>query len=126
MKPLPRLLVILGLVAALAGCANLDLTPETDPQRVVAGAVRLPSGVVLSPEAIVVVQIIDSAWRPVRPDVVGNKATETAVPQTTAADRQAKDYQARTMGEQVIRAPGSSPIPFRIEFQADDATLRRG
>jgi uncharacterized lipoprotein YbaY len=126
MKPTSRLFALLGLVVALAGCANLDLSPETDPQRVVAGAVRLPSGVVLSPEAVVTVQVVDSAWRPAQPDMAGTKVTETAVPQTSTADRLRKDYQTRTLGEQVIRAPGASPIPFRIEFHADDAMLRRG
>jgi len=32
----------------------------------------------------------------------------------------------RILGSQTIRNPGATPVDFRVEYQADDETLRRG
>jgi uncharacterized lipoprotein YbaY len=119
MKASGRILVLLlGFFLAGAGCQSLDLTPETDPERVVAGTVSMAADEVFPPDAVLVVRVIDSA------------SIERAKPLTGAeppvVDRNPPTKVDRVVGEQVIRAPGTKPIPFRVEFRADDAAMRRG
>ena len=49
--------VALGLLALASGCEHLDLTPAGDPERVLNGAVTLPSALPAGTE--VVVRIVD-------------------------------------------------------------------
>jgi len=44
-------------------------------------------------------------------------------PQTAAALAAAGP---ETLGEQIVRNPGSSPVVFRVEYRAEDDLLRRG
>lgn len=98
MRPL---LCVLATIAslALAGCGHLDMTPEGDPSRVVAGEVGFGESIPLPADAVVTVRIVD-------PSAVG------APPMV--------------LGSQTIKNPGVAPVSFRIEYRADDDTLRRG
>ncbi len=117
MKTPARLLVVLGLLA-LAGCQSLDLTPESDPQRVVSGTVKLNADVLFPPDAVAVVRVVD-----LTPDERAQKPAKDLPVADLSRDEPKVE---RVLGEQVIRAPGATPIPFRVEFQADDTTMRRG
>jgi uncharacterized lipoprotein YbaY len=93
-----------GLLAAfaalvLAGCGQLDLTPEGSPGRVVTGRVELGDGAALPADATVTVRVVD--------------ATKAGMPPLV-------------LGSQTLRAPGDAPADFRVEFMADDETLRLG
>ena len=86
-------------VGFLAGCGHLDVTPESGPDRVVTGTVNLAVPADLPPDAQVLVRGVD-----------GTRA-ETAL---------------RVLGEQTITRVDATPVPFRVEFRADEAVLRRG
>lgn len=111
------LVVLLGLLFSGAGCQQLDLTPEGNPARVVAGVVNLRPDILFPPDTEVVVRMIDNT--PV-------EKTATTAGADTPADRIRPGAAERVLGEQVIRAPAGKPVPFRIEFAAADAQLRRG
>lgn len=96
--------ISLGLFAAaaslfLVGCGQLDLTPEGDPSRVLTGEVELGQPAPLPADTVVTVRIVDT--------------TVTGMP-------------PQVLGSQTIRNPGVSPIPFRVEYRAEDDVLRRG
>lgn len=114
----PRLVAaLLGLWLVVTGCQNLDLTPETDPERVVSGTITMTADVQFPPDAELVVRVVDQTTIE-RPKLTG---VETPV-----VDSNPPPKIERVLGEQVMRAPGGKPIPFRVEFRADDATMRRG
>ena len=115
----PALFVFLaGLCVALAGCQQLDLTPEGDPQRVVSGNVTIGAATLLPAGTEVVVRVVDLS--PVeRPAAMPNLGMPVV-------DRPPPVKTERVLGEQVIRSPGVTPVPFSVEFNADDAALRRG
>ena len=98
MTPACRFLAVLAALA-LSGCGHLDVTPEGDPSRVLAGRVDLGNAVALPADAIVTVRVVE-------PPMGG-------VPQ-------------RVLGSQTIRNPGAAPVEFRVEYLADDELLRRG
>jgi len=120
MKSTPFFAALALALGFVAGCAHLDLTPESDPQRVVTGNVTLRDATLFPPEAVLTVRVIDR----VVPEVTRNPMA-TATPASSSLERQPEAVE-RILGEQVIHAPGATPIPFRIEFAADDATMRRG
>jgi uncharacterized lipoprotein YbaY len=95
------LLGILSAAAglALAGCGQLDLTPEGDPSRVVTGQVEIGEETALPADTVVTVRVVD--------------ATAVGVP-------------PQVLGSQTIKNPGVSPVPFRVEFRAEDEVMRRG
>ena len=115
-----RILVSLAAVMAawlLAGCAQLDVTPESNPERVLTGTVNprttLPAG------AQVLVRVIEvSSGEPIR--TVGSDLPVAERPRPLAVER--------VLGEQTqtLSAATSAPVPFQIEYRADDAALRRG
>jgi uncharacterized lipoprotein YbaY len=86
-------------VLAFAGCGQLDLTPEGDPGRVLAGRVELGDGAALPAGAMIMVRIVD--------------ASNTGMPPLV-------------LGSQTFRAPDSGPIEFRVVYRAEDDLLRRG
>ncbi len=92
------LLAALALLA-LAGCGHLDLTPEGDASRVLAGRIDMGEDAALPADATVTVRVIDS--------------TATGMP-------------PRVFGSQTLTHPGASPIEFRVDYQAQDEDLRRG
>lgn len=118
MNPFARLFAVaLGLSLAAAGCQSLDLAPESDPERVVSGTITMTSDVQFPPDAELVVRVIEHTTV---------ERTRLAGAEAPVVDNNPAPKIERVLGEQVIRAPGAKPIPFRVEFRADDATLRRG
>ncbi len=100
MKKILRLPV--WLVTAIffyAGCANIDIKPEGDPNRVLTGTVNYGTDTVLPPGAVLTVRLLDPS-DPSAPPMV--------------------------LGEQTIKDPGTSPVAFRIEYQATDTLLQHG
>lgn len=101
-----------------AGCAHIDTTPGGDVDRAIAGTVNFRGDLVLPPDAEVVVRLIDAmgpgqALPPPSQDLpVANRPRAVATEQV--------------LGEQTIKAPAAGPVPFRIEYTADDAMLRHG
>ena len=89
----------LAAVLALAGCGQLDLTPEGDPSRVLTGEVDMGNDVALPADTAVTVRVVDAS-------VVG--------------------MPPQVLGSQTIVNPGVAPIPFRVEYRAEDAVLRSG
>jgi putative lipoprotein len=92
-------LLALAGTLALAGCGQLDLTPEGDPGRVATGRVELSDGAALPPGAIVTVRVVDTSVTGMPPEVLGS---------------------------QTLRDPGAPPIPFRVIYRAEDEVLRHG
>jgi uncharacterized lipoprotein YbaY len=108
----------LVLLAAGAGCANVEVVPESDSHRTVNGTVEFRADLVLPPDAVVVVRVIDMAGTEQQRALanrdlpIGDRAKVEPVPQMLA--------------EQTITAPKGVSIPFHIEFQADDDLMRHG
>ncbi len=93
-----------GLLAAfaalaLAGCGQLDLTPESDPGRVVTGRVELGDGAALPADAVVTVRVVDASNASMPPMVLGS---------------------------QTLHVSGDEPIVFRVVYRAEDEVLRLG
>jgi len=94
-----------GIVTALAalafaGCGQLDLTPEGDPARVLAGRVELGDGAALPAGSTITVRVVDGSIAGMPPQVLGS---------------------------QTLRNPGGgAPIEFRVEYRAEDWLLRQG
>jgi len=112
------LIVAAALAFLLAGgCGHLDLTPEGNPSRVLTGAVELDGATTLPADSIVVVRVVDPTG-----------LTETAPAQVLGSPSigQPTALPPKVLGEQVIRNPGQTPVPFRIEYEAGDEQLRRG
>jgi len=86
-------------VLAAAGCAQLDLTPEGDPSRVLRGSVDWGDPAPLPADATVTVRVVDASKIGMPPDVLGS---------------------------QTIKNPGASPVEFQVEYRADDELMRRG
>ena len=83
-----------------AGCGSVDLTPPSFGDRALEGAVVFQiAGPVMPADTEVIVQVVDMSRGAGRGEV---------------------------LGEQTIVEPSKPPIPFRIEYRAEDAVLRRG
>ena len=98
MKPLSALLAAAALFA-LSGCGHLELSAEGNPLRVLTGQVDLGQPMPLPADATVTVRVEDTTAIGMPPLVLGS---------------------------QTITQPGVAPVPFRIEYRAEDETLRRG
>jgi uncharacterized lipoprotein YbaY len=83
---------------ALAGCASLDMDSEGNPNRLITGTVNFRSDVSLPPDARVSVRVVDN--------------DSGSLPMV--------------LGFVDVASPGAPPIPFRLEFSADDARMRHG
>ena len=119
MKPSPlSFLTALGVLLAATACSSIDLTPEGDPQRVVSGTINLRSDLALPTDTVVVVRVIDTA------DVEQTHAASSS--SLPVMDRAKPVPIERVLGEQTIRAPGAVPVPFHVEFSAEDSLLRHG
>lgn len=86
-------------VFSLSGCGQLDITPEGDPSRVVTGQVEIGEDVALPADTVVTVRVEDASGIGMPPQVLGS---------------------------QTIKSPGVAPVPFRVEYRAEDDVLRRG
>lgn len=118
MKHLPCLLAALGFVFASLGCGHVDLTPEGNPDRVVTGTVNVTMNLLPPPDASVVVRVIEPA------DVTN--VTTAPANDLVIGERGPQVRPENVLGEQQIHAPAAVPVPFRLEFKASDAELRRG
>jgi len=109
-------LIIGLLLVGGAGCSHVDLAPEGSRARVISGT--LATGVALPAGAEIMVRIVASGGSgPVRP-----AGAELPIA------RQAPAAGETILGEQVQRldAPANGVVPFRLEFDAEDAVLRHG
>ncbi len=85
----------LGFALLAAGCNHLDVTAPFTEDRVLTGLVTYEIEMPLPDDAVVTVRVID--------------ASNPAAPMV--------------LGETTVTRPGRSPIPFRIEYRADDELL---
>jgi uncharacterized lipoprotein YbaY len=114
---LPVLIAAAAVALLAAGCANLDVTPESNPERVLTGTVTaramLPAG------AQVLVRVVEVSNRDV------GRAAGSDLP---VVNRPPAMPIERVVGEQtqILAAATNDPVPYRIEYRADDTTLRRG
>jgi uncharacterized lipoprotein YbaY len=108
------------LVAALAaaGCSSLDVNRGGNPDRVLSGTVN--AGTALPPGAQITVRLVAPA--------MNNDASRPALNDIPVVARPTVQAPERVLGEytQTLSAGTSEPVPFRIEYNADDALLRRG
>lgn len=95
---LPALLIVATGVL-LGACSHVDLTPPGPTERVLIGVVSNNTNAPLPPDTEVTVRVVDVSG-------VGGRM--------------------QVLGDQVIQNPGAMPVPYRVEFTADDAVLRRG
>lgn len=119
--PMKRTFLLLSVVAALllcGGCGHVDLTPEGDPNRVITGSVNVRMNLLPPPDSQIVVRLVAP------PDVTAEPAV--AAGDMVLGERGSRERPEQVVAEQIIKAPSSMPVPFRIEFSADDARLRRG
>ncbi len=103
------------VLALAAGCQQLDVTPETGPDRVVTGVVNLKPDILFPADTQVLIRIVDTSG-PQRT----TGANEIVVPQGTRMPDE------RVVAEQTIRSPSGKPVPFQIEFKASETLMRRG
>src|SRR4051812_43483082 len=99
MKPFFTALWCALLGSALAACSHIEIKPESNPDRVLSGTINLAAATELPANAVVTVRLTDQ--------------TQSGQPPTVIA-------------EQNIAHSATLPIPFRLEYHADEATLRRG
>ncbi len=114
---LPFFAALLAIVLS-AGCGSIELASSGNPDRVLTGTVN--AGVTLPAGAEVTVRLVgtqpaNDALRPAAGDV-----PVMARPTTPGVER--------IFGEhtQVLAAGSVDPVPFRLEYHAEDAVLRRG
>jgi uncharacterized lipoprotein YbaY len=94
-----RFIFCTAVVVLVSGCGHLEIKPESNPDRVVSGVVRFQTPMDLPEGARVTVRLLDATS-----------------PGTTPV----------VLGEQSIADSRTPPIPFRIEYRADEARLRLG
>jgi uncharacterized lipoprotein YbaY len=99
MKVLLPAFLALCAAAFGSGCHHLDLTPPGSSDRVVTGVVTNGTNAPLPADTEVAVRVVDVSRGEAKIDV---------------------------LGDQTVVNPGRMPVPFRIEFSADDSLLRRG
>lgn len=89
---------VVSWLGGLAGCASLDTTGPGSAERVLTGVVtNNAGGTELPPNTEVMVRVVDLARGEGRGEV---------------------------LGEETIKNPRQMPVPFKIEFRAEDAVLR--
>jgi uncharacterized lipoprotein YbaY len=119
MKFFPLLSLTAALVLLLApGCGHLDVAPEGDPNRVATGTVNVRMALVPPADAEVVVRVVEPSDITAAPAVASNDLV--------IGERGTQSRPENVIAEQVIHAPASMPVPYRIEFHATDAAVRRG
>ncbi len=113
-SPLLKFFAAFGALCFAAGCGHVDLTPEASRSRVLRGSVLV--GQALPAGTEILVRIVAPAG------AAPAAATDLAVPRPQVAGGE------RILGEfvQTLAAPAAEAVPFQIEFEADDALLRRG
>ena len=114
-------LFLWGALAALfaAGCGHLDFSSREDPHRVLTGTVDFSgTPVVLPDDALMVIRVVDAV--PPSPVTPGppDPLLRHPVPPT--------DMPPEVLGEKTIPRPGALPIPFEVEYRAEEQQLMHG
>jgi uncharacterized lipoprotein YbaY len=115
------LLFLLTVCAALfagAGCAQIEITKEGDPNRSVNGTVEFRSEIALPDDAEVVVRVVDPAGL--------EQMRAAANNDLPLGDRAKLEPVPQVLGEQTIKGAKGGSIPFHVEYTADDSMLRHG
>ena len=114
---LPFLAVCVFILAG-AGCGSIDVSTGGNPDRVLTGAVATGGGLPAGAEVVVRLISAPGAHEPQR--VAGSDVPVMTRPVASSAER--------VLGEhvQTLTAGTAEPVPFRIEYTAEDAVLRRG
>jgi hypothetical protein len=115
-----------ALAAALGvGCSHLDFAAPGDPDRVLVGTVSY-SGTIPD-NAEVLVRVVDRNPPPANanPLTPPGQMPQFNRPVTATISTEAVVAQ-QELGVQIIKHPGPSPVPYRIEYRAEDEVLRHG
>ncbi len=118
---LSRFFLLLATAALLCigvGCEQITTTRGGDPERVITGTVVIPGEAALPSDAVVLVRLIDTA--------ATATARTAAANNLPVADRPKLETGPAVLGEQTITGGGTTRVPFRIEYRADDALLSHG
>ena len=115
---LVRVLGACALLCAFAACGSLDLAPGGNPDRVLTGVVNAGTG--LPQGAEIVVRVIATQLAPDSLRPANSDAPVMSHPRTQTTEQ--------VLGEQSqkLAAGTSDPVPFRIEYVAEDDLLRKG
>ncbi len=117
MKKIPALVPLVALLALLlGGCGSIDLTPAGNPERVLNGAVNFNGA--LPANAEVLVRVIETPRN--EPGIP--RADLPATPGVVAERGERVLGETRLDTTRVVQ----EPVPFKVEYTADDAQLRRG
>ena len=113
---LPLFALLTGLFVA-AGCSHLDVATSSDPNRVLRGTVAAGRNLPAGTEVVVRVIATDSDETP--------GAASAELTKRAATPGRAMEH---VLGEdrQVLAAGTNDPVPFQIEYRAEDALLRHG
>lgn len=117
----PSLVLFLAACLALlagSGCENLSTTAGGDANRVISGTVRFNSELTLPPDAEVLVRLVDTAGL--------TQVRSAASKDLPMADRPRTEATPQVLAEQTIKPTVAGPVPFRLEYIADDGMLRHG
>lgn len=109
--------VFIALALSL-GCSHIDLRPEGDPNRVLTGTVNVRMNLLPPPDSEVLIRITEP------PDIASGQVS--AGKDMVIGEQGTQVRPEQVIAEQVIHAPAAMPVPFRIEYHASDAQLRRG
>jgi uncharacterized lipoprotein YbaY len=93
-------------------------TPDPNANRVVTGTVEVGDGVVLPPDAVVAVRVVDVAHR----GYVDQNAAAMGNPNAP----QGVTLPPEVIGEQRIDHPVGASIPYTVRFSATDAQMDGG
>lgn len=116
-SPLSLFAACVALFAG-AGCANIEIVKEGDPNRVVNGTVEFRSEIALPADAELVVRVIDLAG--------SAQMRAAATRDLPLGDRVKTEPVPDVLGEKKITGFKGGSIPFSIAYIADDNLLRHG
>lgn len=107
-----------GLLLAGAGCEHLDLATAGSPDRVLNGTLNVPSALPAGTE--VLVRLIDVAAKDSAPMPAGSDLPLGDRARPVAVDRVLGEHR------QKLETGTTQPVPFKIEYRAEDSVLRHG
>ena len=125
-------LLTLSVLVAGAGCSHLELTPpgNNSPVRVVTGAVltrsTLPAGTEVIVRVVDTLQAVPKPLPPQRALVDDRPSIDKRLVWDTEMVRANKLENVLGRDSQILKTQTNAPVPFRIEFSADDQELGRG
>lgn len=119
MKPAPLLpFALISAFLFAAGCGHVDLTPEASRSRVLNGTLNVGQALPVGTE--ILVRIIAPAGGTPAPSAAPSGGIPVIRPTAAGSER--------ILGEFVktLTVAAGEAVPFQIDFDADDALLRRG